>query len=406
MSRKQYVATGVVILAVVALGYSAGLAAAHVGVRNTLLQPSGEEFAGALTSPGAVRTIDLAGLRVHETEESADLGPRPDRPWVGPGPWRSQGMSPLVRWRSRQLVVPPNHQVDGVLGHSVVTSTYPAVLEARDFDGSVRLLGRYGDSFLTSRVFGLRGRALAYVVEKTGRDDRIFLASAADDGVVRLDPQDFGPRPEGTQGLHLDVQAILGKDDIVYLASWLDKRWNWDRIGYARTSGTPVNWQLERIGTFSASAQLVAGWSTLTKKQNCIAVYQATASVPEWTTCFTRSDAPARVLNLTFSPDASHLVGSVQGRHGDADTLLVLDADSGRIDHQWERDLGHYPVVFEDDRHLLFTNQTMPEDGPDGESPFKHWLVRCSLTGHCEKATPPRTTSNFEWPLRVLPRSD
>lgn len=169
----------------------------------------------------------------------------------------------------------------------------------------------------------------------------------------------------------------------------------------------PAGSRPDGVTATSTRARLVAGRPSEQRK-SCVVVYSAGGDAPLWTRCFTRGAKPVPFSLVAFSPDGKQLAGYVtRDEYVTTDghprsTLLAFAAHSGELLHHFDRDLGLATggVRFEDNQHVLFSNSTFSSTAQE-EAGFTRWLVRCSLAGVCELATPPTETSWYDtahWP--------
>ena len=165
-----------------------------------------------------------------------------------------------------------------------------------------------------------------------------------------------------------------------------------------------------RLGRPPARADRTTGAQLVAREKpgNCVAVYPSGGNAPLWTRCFTRGSKPVPFSVISFSPNGKLLAGFVpRDEYASTDghprsTLLVLAARTGKLYHRFDRDLGLPTggVRFENNQHVMFSDSTFSRSAQE-EAGFKRWLVRCTLSGVCEMATPPTETSWYDtanWP--------
>jgi hypothetical protein len=175
-------------------------------------------------------------------------------------------------------------------------------------------------------------------------------------------------------------------------------------IGHMNTSGRPGR---SSVSAMSLRARLFAVQTF--QDNHCVGVYKDGGSSPLWTRCFTSGENPSQFTVSAFSPDGKKLAGYTTRRDEivstdghPRSTLLFLDARTGKLLHYFDRDLGVATgnVRYEGNANVIFSDSTLSRNAPEEEG-FTRWLVRCTLSGVCERATPPIETSWYEtarWP--------
>jgi hypothetical protein len=230
---------------------------------------------------------------------------------------------------------------------------------------------------------------------------------APGEGVQQQDI-DVGPRQNVFARRAMWVAGVLGEGDVVLGGTWESETAH--PLVYERTSGMPTGWQLDSVRAVSASANLVLGQPSGGRFGHCLALYAADEAKPSWTHCFERRGRPAEIVYTEFTPDGSEVVVLLRGGryvgpaaifHVGLDSLLVLHAHDGsvrsRLDHNFDR------IVLEDDRHVVFTRHGRPDVGGSDEGPYRARLMRCSLSGRCESASPVLPASTFTGAVSSLP---
>lgn len=200
---------------------------------------------------------------------------------------------------------------------------------------------------------------------------------------------------EGTVPLESDVPAgqrlepigFLGPRDVISNVSTDEELWAGARRdtfadGEVQGTSTTPPWDLISMVAVSQSAQLVAGFSSITDSGSCSAVYPADGDTPLWETCDYSFDR--------FSPDGRYLIGGPAYRDGIGNAFtVVVDAQTGDLVHRFDAELGWITgAAFEDNDHLLI-NFNVP-----GGTEIHSALIRCGVDGSCELATEVATTTD------------
>ncbi|QZY28406.1 hypothetical protein [Nocardioides coralli] len=333
----------------------------------------------AQTGPPPVS--DIARVEAITARVSDRLGEAPGVPWITPG-WEA----PLAHWEGARQRLPRGSWEAGVLGSHLVVAGGCLGSEDRCSDrlpGGVHLLAPDGELTTLATELGPHrvhsvvdsadGSAIVWATRWRG-ESYLFGYEEGDEAPTEI----TGLVPAGS---HVVPVGILGEDDA--LISYGEERP--DR--YVRSSRGQAWWKARFLDVVAPGVLLGDPLGTTTP-QSCHGLYVADDPFPRWTRCYTADGRPADLGPLMMTSNRRWLVAL----DGSTSDVLVIDARTGKPARRLRFPDRPQQVVPEGDSHVLVV---LTREGRR-DAWAQQWIVRCTITGRCERATSTRRPPLYE----------